>query len=177
MRKSTKLEKTATIAEVYEYVFARVLVDEARGIVYWGARPKTDFSDSRGYNTWNTLHRGQEIGYRNGTRSGLGFKFNGRNLSVSRLIGRKLWGKKVYTGYIGYVDGNPNNLRGANLYLLKKWADRKINHPDRNKHGHRGVSYRGGKFESYRVINNVKTYLGRFNTAAEAGAAYERAAP
>jgi hypothetical protein len=96
---------------------------------------------------------------------------------VSRLIGRKLWGKKVYTGYIGYVDGNPNNLCGANLYLLKKWADRKINHPDRNKHGHRGVSYRGGKFESYRVINNVKTYLGRFNTAAEAGAAYERAAP
>lgn len=160
------------IIEAYERALKRVTIDDS-GNVFWAQRPKADFKNTQYYRAWHTKYEGRLVGYKNGTRSGPGFKFDGCNLSVARLVARKLWGKKVYDFYIGYKDGNNANLHPSNLCLLE-WGDRMMKYKSsRNSTGYVGVTVRANKFVATRSLGGKRVYLGAFDTAAQAHEAYK----
>ena len=76
-----------------------------------------------------------------------------------------------------HIDGNGLNNRFKNLRLATR-GQNKANSRVRkdNKLGVKGVDRYGNKYRARIRINGRLTYLGYFNTAQEASAAYEKAA-
>jgi HNH endonuclease/AP2 domain len=78
------------------------------------------------------------------------------------------------TGDIDHKDGNPANNRIANL----RQSSRAENNYNQRRHrpGFKGVSWHAGKWRARIAVNGKQIYLGRFATAEEAAAAYDKAA-
>lgn len=164
-------------SNIYDEAAKRFVVDLEEGRVFWGKRPRTDFTSAGRFEAWHRMFSGKEVGYRNGTRGGKGVHFMGHNVTLARLLARKKFGRKADDYFVGFKDGDSTNLRGANLYLMSA-AERGYKARAPKESGlPTGVTLRDGKFEAYRRIDGKLQYLGRFATCEEADEAYKKSRP
>lgn len=82
------------------------------------------------------------------------------------------WPSKV----IDHIDGNPLNNRLANLREATLSQNSMNQRPPRNLHGMRGVQWSHGKYAAKIKVRRKVIWLGTFETAEEAGAAFQAAA-
>lgn len=80
------------------------------------------------------------------------------------------------SAHLDHIDRNPQNNRISNL----REVSHRQNHYNRkvsalNTSGHTGVNLRGGKWQARISTPNGRVFLGSFNSAAEAAAAYSAA--
>lgn len=165
--------KNDMVIEAYEAIFKRVSVNIDTGEVTWAKRPLSDFATRGRHAQWHRDTSGKPVGYKNGSRSGRGVKFRGVNLSVARIVARARWGKKSYSKFLSYADGDPWNLSKDNLSLVA-WAERRRKAPGTNQFGYTGVSVGNGPgYIATCVFMGVKHHLGTYPTPEEAGEAYQ----
>jgi hypothetical protein len=136
---------------------------------------KLDYDPGTGIFTWKT---GWKAGTPAGTPCSLGYISIGIGKRNGFKAHRLAW---LYVhgcwpaGLIDHIDGNSQNNRIANLREATS-SDNSVNFhtPRFNKTGFRGVVALNGKFSSVPRFRGQRFYLGTFDTAAEAHAAYMR---
>lgn len=146
--------------------------DPESGVCTWKRRPASMFKTSRAYGLWNTRFANKPIeakgsGY---LRAGV----YGSRYPLHRVIWAIQTGKWP-SAEIDHINTVKQDNRWANLRLATK-AQNARNKARKNKHGLKGVTFKKGRYDAQICINYKKIHLGSFDTAAEAHAAYVKAA-
>lgn len=101
-----------------------------------------------------------------------------KQLLLHRVIMERMLGRPLQTSeWVDHKDHNGLNLKRSNLRLasaLLNGANRQLN--KNSTSGIKGVKWYRGKWQAHITINRVPYYLGRFDTAEQAAAAYQKAA-
>lgn len=100
----------------------------------------------------------------------------GRKYLAHRIAWVWMTGDQV-NGFIDHINGNRSDNRWKNL----RWASHASNAMNRvaarrNASGFKGVVQRGDRWSAYIKLNRRQFFLGSYETAAEAAAAYDGAA-
>ena len=100
-------------------ILEKLEYDPDRGELRWKERPESDFSRKSTWKRWNTLFAGQIAG---GEHNGcLQLRFDGKSYQAGRLAYEIATGEPLSDHHlVGYVDGNPFNLRPGNLYIVSR---------------------------------------------------------
>jgi len=100
----------------------------------------------------------------------------GKSYQAHRLIWQFVHGEPP-VGEIDHINGNRSDNRLENLRVVSRAENCQNRHNVRSdsKTGVLGACKNGGTYKAEIKKNGVRTYLGRFKTAAEAGAAYRAA--
>jgi hypothetical protein len=150
-----------------QYLRQKLIYNPETGILRWTERPYE--------NGWNPGMAGKVAGTR--TKRGYIFvKIDGVQYLAHRLIWKWMTGLEP-----GDRIDHRNGIKYENWWDNLREATPRQNqanmkmHKD-NRSGFKGASFHKGKFASHISIDGKSTYLGRFNSAEEANAAYFRAA-
>jgi len=153
--------------------YLRELFMYENGRLYWKARNECHFVSEKASKIWNAKFPGKEVGYElKGYRR---VRFLGRLWSVHAVIYALHHGP--FTGIIDHIDGNTLNNNLANLRLTDRLGNsrnRSVN--ARIQSGLKGAYPSGSKWFSTIRIDGKPHYLGLFDTAELAHAAYAKAA-
>lgn len=141
--------------------------DATTGVLYWNI-PKS-----------NRVKSGDVAGCAKGrvANQHLAVSIDGRSYKVHRVVWCMSTGEWP-TSSLDHKDGNPFNNRLSNLRECSSSENSFNRGPQRtNTTGFKGVTLdKTGKFQAQISVNRRYIYLGRFSTALEAHAAYEKAA-
>jgi hypothetical protein len=151
--------------------------DADSGVLVWKVRPLHHFKNAHGMNTFNAKFAGK-------VATSL---LNGRYLTVSiggrtLLAHRVIW--KMVTGdepppFVDHKDTDKLNNRFSNLRPATKQQNAfNTGVSSKNNTGFKGVSYdrQRGKYYACIRVNGKSKSLGRFDSAEQAGQAYQQAA-
>jgi hypothetical protein len=119
-----------------------------------------------------------KVGSIAGTLTGKGayeIQINTNKYLAHRLIWVWVTGIDLTTSLLDHKNRNPRDNRFWNLRVATQ-SQNMSNVTHTNPTGYKGVQRKGTRFTARIRIDSKVTYLGSFGTAAEAGAAYERAA-
>lgn len=170
----TKFEELMTD----EYLNETFRIDTENGLVFWKERPAHHFKNETVKNIWNAKCAGKPAGGQ--TEQGyfcIWFRVAGmrRHVLAHRLIWRMATGRWAYPT-IDHKDCNPANNRIGNLREAT-YADQNANRPSRRA-GPKGATYdqRTGRYVAQISRDGKNTFLGRFDSEADAHAAYMAAA-
>jgi hypothetical protein len=102
--------------------------------------------------------------------------FQGKTISLHKLV-FMYFNDREPDGFLDHKNGDRTDCRPCNL----REATREENNQNRSKHednqtGFKGVVPYGEKFRAYIKIDGVTKNLGTFETAEEAGKAYQKVA-
>jgi hypothetical protein len=160
------------------YLHEAFAYDKETGDLVWRERPPHHFKNDQGRKTFNNQFAGKIAG----STSGNGYRHilvDGRRHKAHRIIWVMNRGEIPSGKEIDHADRNHANNRLENLRLATH-AENMRNSPKRNDNqsGYKGIHLdkTSGKFFAQIRINGKQTFLGRFKTAAAAGAAYATAA-
>lgn len=130
--------------------------------------------------TWlrSNSNRGAS-GKRAGTRRKDGrwqARVNGRIYFIHRLAWLWMMGEWP-PEEVDHRDCDKGNNRWANLRLASRTQNAaNVRASRHNRLGIKGVRFQAGRYEAHTTVNGKQVYLGRFDTAEEASAAYFEAA-
>lgn len=165
----------STLLELIHY-------DRDSGVFAWRQRDRCYFSSDRGCAVWNGRYAGKRAG---------GIQAAGRGDYQRRVI--SIFGTAYYAHHLAWFyvtgqwprvrldhrDGNALNNRWENLrYATQAQNMQNSRRRSDNQTGFKGVSFNRarGRFQAHISINRKSRYLGLFDTAEEAHAAYCAAA-
>jgi hypothetical protein len=155
--------------------------DPVSGKCRWFARPVELFPDGRGITaahacaTWNSKYAGREINCTN-DKGYITLTIFGRQYVLHRVIYAIVRGHWP-TDEIDHKDGNPLNNRWLNLRdasHAQNMRNKKM--PSNNTTGLKGVIKRDAKFTARISHDGRNIWLGTYDSAQEAHAAYDKAA-
>lgn len=148
--------------------------DPATGVLTWKYRPRKHFIDQHAWAKWNTRYARTFAGrYHKGYRA---VRLDGTNYFAHRLILKWITGEEP-SASPDHRNGNQRDNRWENLRpattIQQSWNAR----PKTNPYGFRGVyQLPSGRYAARIRDHGRRCYLGAFDTAREANAAYEAAA-
>ena len=160
-----------------EYLRECFVYDRKSGELIWKERPREHFATERACSTWNATFVGEKAGFSQ-NRGYIAVAIANRKYLIHRVI----W--KLETGedpleQIDHRDGVRTNNSWANLRVATgNEQSQNSGRRSDNVSGQRGVSWdrSRGKWAAEIISNGVRHRLGRFNSIADASAAYEAAA-
>lgn len=159
-----------------EFLEESFFVDEGSWSLLWKKRPRSHFADERAMATFNARYAGKPAGRL--VRGYVVVKISRRTVGAHRII-FALTNHRNANGFIDHVDGDRTNNNQCNL----REVDNALNMQNQrapqktNKCGFLGVDYhkKSRKFRSAITTNGARVYLGYFDTAEAAHAAYVEA--
>jgi hypothetical protein len=158
-----------------EYLHQCFEYDAANGRLRWKQRPREHFTSLRGFMTWNANHAGRYAVENQRPKGHLTISLDFRHWQIGRVIYKMH--HLVEPEFIDHRDRNPQNNRIENLRSAT------IQENNRNKFkatplsGFTGVTRHGRKFRARIHDGSGKpTYIGSFDSAEDAHAAYREAA-
>jgi hypothetical protein len=146
------------------------------GSLTWKVRPRSHFPSARGHSTWNAKYPGTQAGIAKKGYKTLRLTPGGRRLQLQahRVIWALVHGKWP-DQHIDHINRNRSDNRPENLRDVSPDVNQRNNGNPLGT-GLLGAYRSRDKFISQIVAPRRGTvYLGRFNTAEEANAAYLRA--
>lgn len=167
-----------------EVLLGLFIYDPDTGSLRWRDRPQSSFADLRGYRTWLSRFKGKEAGSKqlaHGTsrRKEIQVRFNGRLVAAHRIAWIMTYGSIPDGFMIDHENRDPWDNRLSNLRLATAQQNQR-NSPRRNAKftSLKGVTRdkQSGRYIAQIRINRKRTYLGRFDTEAEAHEAFLNAA-
>jgi hypothetical protein len=146
------------------------------GILTWKERPPSHFENTPGVHAWwNPRHANKKAGHPD-HKGYLVVKIDGQAFKVHRLVWKLLYGCDP-AAEIDHINGDKSDNREINLREASSQQNRR-NTPafKHSKTGIKGVWVQSGRFKSCIFMEGKQIYLGYFDTAEEARAAYEKMA-
>jgi hypothetical protein len=159
-----------------EYLNECISYDINTGECFWKHRDISHFKSESSYKMWNTRFSGKII--EGVDKSGkICLNLDNKQYALHRLIFKMNYGGDP-SKYLKHKDNNVTNNKLENLYedtVTTSGGNR--NTPKHNTSGLTGASYKAihKKWESEITYKGIRYYLGRFDTAEEAHAAYLKA--
>lgn len=166
-----------------EFFAARLTYDPIAGLLFWKARPLSDFKGEHQRRIFMTKCAGKVAGHRCYDKSGrrkcvqVRIKIDGKCklLSAHRII-YSIMGIDVPPGFeIDHKDCDPFNNSWQNLRLatrVQNAANQKVHVNRKYKHLPKGVSMKRKRYRAQIGFGGKQKYLGTFKTPQEANEAY-----
>jgi hypothetical protein len=159
-----------------EYLNECIAYDSNTGECFWKTRDITHFKSESSYKMWNTRFSGKQITGVDKTGR-IRLNLDNKEYALHKLIFKMHFGIDP-SKYLRHKDNDVTNNRIENLYeddVMFTGGNRKT--PIHNTSGLTGASYKanGKIWESEITFKNKRYYLGRFDTAEAAHAAYVEA--
>jgi hypothetical protein len=137
------------------------------------------YDEATGCFTWRvSKSRSIQVGASAGSIGDKGYRriaIDGRNYRAARLAWLYVYGTWPQH-HIDHMNRQRDDDRVCNLRDVSVITNLMNRDAPKNSHGHTGVSFHDGLYVSHIGHDGEYHYLGCFPTAAEAGAAYQRAA-
>ena len=165
----------------HKYLLSILDYNPDTGVFVWRERPLKHFKNQRAWNIFNSNFAGKIAGciHKNGKRKGdVDIKIKNKSYQAHILAWfyfYKKWPKnQIDHNNRNSSDNSIKNLRQANNSQNQSNVGKKTN----NKTGYKGVTFhiRDKIYQAHIQKNKKQIYLGKFNTAEEAHAAYCKAA-
>jgi hypothetical protein len=172
MAKRRLLPTQAYLQECFIY-------DPDLGTLIWKHRPLSHFVSERAYKIWNTRFAGTEAGGLSATCDG-NYTRNIVTITARHCLASRIIYKLVYDEEPDNIDHEDTNPLNNALYNLRPCAhvQNQANKPisGKNTSGYKGVCLVAGKPTKPYVanidVNGIRLYLGYYDTAEAAYAAY-----
>jgi hypothetical protein len=146
----------------------------------WKVRPRHHFKRENDWKSWNAQFAGKDAGCKKHMRkSYFQLAIAGVYYRCHRIVFALATGVDAGSAGLDHIDGNGLNNNPSNLRLANQTQNGWNRGPNRNNtSGKKGVTQRkdSKKWRALIVVNGVRKYLGSFDSADEASAAYESAA-
>jgi hypothetical protein len=156
------------------YIRTRLDLDKTTGTLIWKIRS----GHSRHVKTWNTRFAGQVAGHKDKTHGFVIVSISGVHHLAHRIV-FALENGRWPADEIDHIDGNPTNNRPSNLREASRTQNihNRRHHKD-SKSGIKGVTFRAerDKWRACIYHGGKQRFLGHFDSAEEAAAAYAEAA-
>jgi hypothetical protein len=149
----------------------RLSYDETTGIFVWRRRTAQPHDNAAKVATWNTLYAGKVAGVR--SHGYIRISVNDKKYYAHRLAWLIHYGEWP-SGIIDHIDCNGRNNSIVNLRDVTKVENaRNLRTPRKSKSGIPGAyQMKNGRYKSQRKIGSSNIFLGVFDTAEEARAAF-----
>jgi hypothetical protein len=147
------------------------------GTFRWRIRPISHFRSTRTWNAWNARFAGKATGSDRGDGY-IALRFDNMSHRAHRMAWLYMTGE-IPSGEIDHINQEPSDNRFANLRVVSRAVNQQNQRRAQRSNKSTGMlgSYKqpSGRFVSSIRVNDKQTYLGTFDTAPEAHAAYIKA--